>query len=226
MTWSGRHAIAPGAKIDLIECNSNGRNDLYTGVKTAAELPGVSVVSMSFVSINPDTGKAAEFSGEGAYDDDFTTPPNHRPVTFLASTGDNGSPGGYPAYSPNVVAVGATSLSVAANNSYGHETGWGGSGGGVSKYEPEPAYQYSVQTTGKRTTPDVAFDANPSTGVVIYDSYDDPSDPWSLEGGTSMGTPCWAGLIAIADQIAHGDWKPHIEWSRADAPGALLTSWE
>jgi len=47
----------------------------------------------------------------------------------------------------------------------------------------------------------VAFDADPSTGVAMYDSYDYPSNPWLRDGGTSLATPCWAGLIAIADQM-------------------------
>ncbi len=155
---------------------------------------------MSFTHIDQQ-GKASEFQGEARYNADLTTPPGHRPVTFLAATGDNGSPGGYPAYSRNVVAVGGTSLYLTANDAYRSEIAWSGSGGGISRYQKEPAYQKHVQTTGMRTIPDVAFDANPRTGVAVYDSYDDPSDPWILSGGTSLATPCWAGLIAIADQI-------------------------
>jgi len=135
------HAIAPGAKIDLVECNSASGVDQYTAARMGAGLPCVSVVSMSFSSQNAETHEASEFKGETSYDFDFTTPRHHRPVTFLAATGDNGSPGGYPAYSPNVIAVGGTSLTVTANNSYGQEVGWSDGGGGVSHDEPEPAYQ-------------------------------------------------------------------------------------
>ena len=91
---------------------------------TAASLPGVSVVSMSWGS--------SEFSGEQTFDGDFTTPNGHQGVTFVASTGDSGSPGDYPAYSPNVVAVGGTSLYLSNNGSYSSEAGWSGSGGGIS----------------------------------------------------------------------------------------------
>ena len=59
----------------------------------------------------------------------------------------------------------------------------------------------TVSAGGKRANPDVAFDANPNTGVSIYDSYDGGSSPWYQIGGTSLATPCWAGLIALADQI-------------------------
>ena len=53
----------------------------------------------------------------------FTTPAGHAGVTFLAATGDSGCTAGYPAYSPNVVAVGGTQLTL-NNNAYGSETGW------------------------------------------------------------------------------------------------------
>ena len=187
------HAIAPNASIVLIECNTAGLGDLLNaGAKTAASLPGVSVVSMSF-------GTSEFGSGESSYDSNFTTPAGHQGVTFLASTGDSGSPGEYPAYSPNVVAVGGTSLKLNGDNSYQSEVAWSGSGGGTSQFESEPTYQQGLQSTGKRTIPDVAFDANPSTGVAVYDSFG-RSSPWVQVGGTSLSAPSWAGLIAIANQ--------------------------
>jgi len=198
------HAIAPGASIDLIECNPS--DSLYKAAKTAAGLPGVSVVSMSFASRDPTTGNTGEFSGEKNDDSEFTQPE----VTFLASTGDYGSPGGYPAYSPNVVAVGGTSLQYLDANgdypgtSFFGEIGWSSGGGGISQYEPEPKYQEGVQSTNWRTTPDVSFDADPNTGVWICDSYDYSigitQSQFGDIGGTSLAAPCWAGLIAIADQ--------------------------
>jgi len=194
------HAIAPGANIILIECNSDFSTDMYQGVITAARLPGVSVVSMSW--------GAGEFSGEQFFDSDFTTPNGHQGVTFVASTGDDGSPGDYPAYSPNVVAAGGTSLFLKTNGSYKSETGWPGSGGGTSTFETEPVYQVGVQNTGRRTIPDVSFDANPNTGVDVYDSYNGTSAlPWEQVGGTSLAAPSWAGLIAIANQgrVAAGE---------------------
>jgi len=187
------HAIAPGAAIILVECNSENGADMYQGVVTAASLPGVSVVSMSWGS--------SEFSGEQFFDGDFTTPSGHPGVTFVASTGDDGAPGDYPAYSPNVVAVGGTSLYLSRNGTYNFETGWSGSGGGKSAYETEPVYQAGVQNTGARTIPDVSFDADPNTGVTVYDSYNGTSTaPWEQIGGTSLAAPSWAGVLAIANQ--------------------------
>ena len=90
------------------------------------------------------------------------------------------------------------------------ETGWSGSGGGISQYESQPGCQQglvvhngngTVNPQGMRTIPNVAFDGDPNTGIAIYDSYNGGSSPWFQYGGTSVGTPCWAGLIAIADQI-------------------------
>jgi subtilisin-like proprotein convertase family protein len=57
-----------------------------------------------------------------------------------------------------------------------------------------------TQSTTRRTNPDVAMVADPNTGVAVYDSYDYPGSPWITVGGTSLATPMWAGLIAIADQ--------------------------
>ena len=108
------HAIAPGAEIDLIECDGTGATLMgsFTGAATAAELPGVTVVSMSWIW-NEGNWSGSSGSGERAYDSStFVTPSGHPGVTFLASTGDGGTPGGYPAFSPNVVAVGATQLSL------------------------------------------------------------------------------------------------------------------
>ena len=187
------HAVAPGASIVLIETKSANSSDMYTGVTTAAGLAGVSVVSMSWGS--------NEYSGEPSFDSDFTTPSGHQGVTFVASTGDNGAPVEYPAYSPNVVAAGGTTLSLGSDGAYNGESAWSNGGGGISSYETEPAYQQAVQNTGMRSTPDLSFNANPSTGVALYDSYDGTSaGPWQEIGGTSVSAPCLAGLIAIADQ--------------------------
>jgi subtilase family serine protease len=193
------HALAPAANILLVEANSDFLTDLFAGVQFAATQVGVSVVSMSFGS--------GEFQTERSYDVMFTTPRGHQGVTFVASTGDTGSPGEYPAYSPNVLAVGGTSLMLDAAGNYASETGWGsgagndGSGGGQSLLEPEPAYQMSVQHSGKRQIPDVAFDADPNTGVPIYDTHGlSGQTGWFQMGGTSLATPAWAALVAISNE--------------------------
>ena len=186
------------------------------GVATAAGQPGVSVVSMSWGFAE---GQSLLASDEATYDSYFT----HPGVTFVASTGDYGAADPvYPAFSPNVLAVGGTSLSLNADNSYNSETGWGynsdsmgtfiGSGGGLSLYESEPAYQLGVQTTGRRTTPDVSFVADPATGAWVADPYNlGSSNPWEVVGGTSLSAPCWAGLIALANQGRAATGQPALD---------------
>jgi subtilase family serine protease len=76
-----------------------------------------------------------------------------------------------------------------------------GSGGGISQFEPEPAFQQGVQSTGARTSPDVALVADPATGAWVADPYNlDPSSPFDVVGGTSLSAPAWAGLIALVNQ--------------------------
>jgi subtilase family serine protease len=209
------HAIAPGANIILIEANSSSGNDLFVngttgGTYYAGHGSGAQVVSMSF--------GGNEFSGEDQYNSSLFSGTG---ITFLEATGDNGSTGlgtgagGFASYLSNVVAVGGTSLTVSSGGAYSSESGWSGSGGGLSRDEAQPAYQAGVtihsgssvvNSQGKRANPDVSFDANPSTGISVYDSYNGNSTggPWYQFGGTSVATPCWAGLIAIADQIRAG----------------------
>ena len=189
------HAIAPGASLLLVETNSSSTSDLLAGVNYARGASGVSVVSMSW--------GGSEFAGETSYDSDFTTPSGHTGVTFIAASGDNGSAGGvdWPASSPDVLSVGGTALNLTSAGAYSSETGWSDSGGGASVYEGEPEYQSHVQSLDVRTVPDVSADANPSTGVAVYDSLSyDGSSGWLQFGGTSAAAPQWAGLISIADQ--------------------------
>jgi subtilase family serine protease len=215
------HAMAPGANIVLVEANSNSISDLMTAVHTAAN--NASVVSMSWGT--------SEFPSETSYDSYFqpysSTNPNGysnpNPVTFVAASGDGGAPPIWPAVSPNVVAVGGTSLNLNGTGSYGSESGWSGSGGGISQYEQQPAglpTSYSNGTTTgiadtqlgsgyARMSPDVAYNANPNTGYAVYDSTTyypyypyrfGAASGWFVVGGTSAGAPQWSALIAIADQ--------------------------
>ena len=180
------HAIAPGANILVVEAapatsQTKELQNQLAAVNTARNTPGVVAISMSWGFI--------ERSSELSYDRYFTTPAGRQGITFIASSGDYGF-SWYPSASPNVLSVGGTSLSLTSSGSYGSETAWYWSGGGYSPYEPEPSYQYSVQATGQRSTPDVSFDANPSTGVSIYEtSPRSGQGSWRIYGGTSLGAP-------------------------------------
>ncbi len=166
------HATAPLANIILFEASGPDLNDLLTAVHTAAGWPGVVTVSMSW--------EMSQFGGETADDSYFVTPPGQLGVTFLAAAGDNGAyPANqttlppitpqYPASSPNVVAVGGTTLAVngsSPNYTYGGEIAWGnganswktvangggGGGGGISTYENQPSYQNGAASASITTT--------------------------------------------------------------------------
>jgi hypothetical protein len=186
------HAIAPGASILVVEAALGSTaiqefQNLMTAINVASNTPGVVAVSMSW--------GFGEFPGETAYDSNFTTPG----ITYVAASGD--SPGAeYPAASPDVLSVGGTTLHLGASGTF-TETAWVDSGGGYSQFEAEPAYQSSVQLTGQRSVPDIAFDGDPNTGVAVYaTSPVSGQGTWQLVGGTSLGAPAWAGIIAITDQ--------------------------
>jgi hypothetical protein len=189
------HAVAPGASILLVEANSASFSDLLTAVDTARNTAGVVAVSMSW--------GGGEFFGETSYDSHFQTPSGHAGVTFVASSGDSGAPPIYPAISPDVLSAGGTTLKLDSSGNISSESGWSGSGGGVSALESQPSYQQGVvtQSSTSRTNPDVAYDSDPNTGFPVYDTYNNStSAPWSQFGGTSDASPQWAALVAIADQ--------------------------
>jgi len=186
------HAIAPGAKLLLIEAPSGNLGDLLSAADYARQQPGVSVVSMSWGS--------AEISVETALDGFFTTPANHAGVAFVAASGDGGSAGAlWPALSPNVLAVGGTQLTVDPLGDYVAESAWSGSAGGTSRYESAPAAQAALTGNAMRTGPDVSYNA--ATGFAVYTSVTiNGYTGWMTTGGTSAGAPQWAALLAIADQ--------------------------
>ncbi len=178
------HALAPGAVILLVVASSNSFTDLFAAVQYAAG-QNAQVVSMSW--------SGDEVSDETAYDSYF----QHPGTVFVAASGDSGSGAQYPAASPNVVAVGGTTLYLKPGKGAlkWPETAWEGSGGGVSQYELIPSYQTSLGLGGtNRCIPDVAFAADPNTGVLVY------NQGWYIVGGTSVATPCWAAVVALANQ--------------------------
>ncbi len=185
------HAIAPGAKIILVETKTNSNTNLFKGVDTAAAQSGVHQVSMSW--------GGGETSSETSLDTHFQI----SGVSFTASSGDGGHGIIYPSASPFVVSVGGTTLNLDGSGNVASETAWSGSGGGISSFEPEPSYQtgYPIPSTGgKRGNPDVSYDADPNTGVAVFDSLGDQGfKNWIQIGGTSAGAPQWTALLAIAN---------------------------
>ncbi|PKR85503.1 S53 family peptidase [Heyndrickxia camelliae] len=184
------HALAPDAKIMVVSAKSASISDLLVAEDYATS-HGATVVSNSW--------GGSEFSGEASYDSHF----NHAGITYLASSGDNGQGSSWPASSPNVVAVGGTTLNVTSNGDYSSESAWSGSGGALSSYETRPAYQsnWTNVVGSKRGIPDVSFDADPNTGVYVYTSTRNQGQQgWFQVGGTSFSAPAWGALIALANE--------------------------
>jgi subtilase family serine protease len=114
-----------------------------------------------------------------------------------------------------VTAVGGTSLFASTSGNYQSETVWdevarsgGATGGGISQYFKEPAYQQKNLPSsdqkllnGYRGLPDIAWNADPFTPILIYLSFISPAGYYAI-GGTSEGSPQWAGITADIDQLA------------------------
>ena len=184
------HAIAPNANILLVVAKSASISNLLAAVDYATS-HGAQVISNSW--------GGSEFSGEASYDSHF----QHTGIVYVASSGDNGSGVSWPASSPYVLSVGGTNLKVDSSGTYQSEAAWSGSGGGTSTYESRPGYEDLWQNVVgiHRGNPDVSWDADPNTGVAVYDSTQDSGQKgWFQVGGTSFGSPCWAALIALSDQ--------------------------
>jgi kumamolisin len=186
------HAMAPNAKIYLVEAASNSYTDLFTAVSTAGRLvaaAGGGEVSMSW--------GGGEFSSEANYDSYFTT----SGVVYFASTGD--APGtSFPSVSPNVIAAGGTTFRRnAGTGAFLAEATWVDAGGGSSLYEPRPSYQSVVGSIvgSKRGVPDISAVADPNTGVWVYDS---GNGGWYVVGGTSASSPILAGIVNLAGHFA------------------------
>ena len=173
------HAIAPGARILLVEAYTANLNDFLYAERYAGD-------HAQYVS---NSWGEPEFSGETSFDRNF----HHHGVSYFAAAGDNGLNPEYPSSSKYVVSVGGTTLTLAPDGSVSSETGWTYGGGGCSAYESAvhdqsnyPGYA-QVSCAGQRATPDIAYVGDPNTGVPIYDSFA-PTPGWLTVGGTSVAT--------------------------------------
>jgi subtilase family serine protease len=188
------HVIAPMADILLVEAPTNLDIDMLSAVQTAVNM-GAKVVSMSW--------GGPEFEHERTWDQRYFWHPG---VAFVASSGDRGHGVQWPAASPYVISVGGTTLVMDTLGNVVSETGWSGSGGGLSRFESEPAYQRAhriPRAHKRRGNPDVSYVADPNTGVWVFDSTHFGSIPggWFVVGGTSVGAPQWAAILALANQM-------------------------
>jgi len=210
------HAVCQSCHILLVEAAEPVNLDLEAAEHSAESL-GATEISNSWGG--PEEGTTAhEASG----------PFNHPGTVITASAGDNGyldwdsglGAVEFPAGSPHVVAVGGTRLKLGAGSSWAGETVWNGDGaggGGCSTIFPAPNWQQSLSNwssvgcSGTRAVADVAADADPYTGVVVYDSTSEECETfykegkvehvakgWCVLGGTSLASPIIASVFALA----------------------------
>jgi subtilase family serine protease len=188
-------ATCPNCHILLVEASSNSNANLGTAANEAAAL-GANAISNSY--------GGSESSSETGYDSYY----NHPGIAVTASAGDGGYGVEYPAASPYVTAVGGTHLVKASNSRGWSESVWStssneGTGSGCSAYEPQPSWQSAVSqlaaVCSKRAVGDVSADADPNTGVSVYDSYAYRGQSgWLVFGGTSVASPIIASVYALA----------------------------
>lgn len=190
-------AVAPKAKIILVEANSDRVDDLGESVNEAVAL-GATEVSNSYGSnyfITPGSGESAnDLALSQKYYD-------HPGVAIVASSGDTYYGVSFPASSPTVTAVGGTSLKADPSTARGwRESVWDGAGSGCSTIEVKPSFQ---KDTGcdKRTVTDVSAVADPGTAVAVYDSV---HGGWTGYGGTSVSAPIIAATYALAGPMTAG----------------------
>ncbi|MGA2165506.1 MAG: S53 family peptidase, partial [Solirubrobacteraceae bacterium] len=216
------HAICQNCHIVLVEAQDSERASLEAAEETAARPRGDGGVGAGEVSNS--WGGGEPVSDSEAF--------NHPGVVVTASGGDSGYLGwkaseeggaagvNYPASSPHVVSVGGTSLTMTGENgqAWASESVWGGSGGGCSVNFPAQTWQSEVSdwssvgcgtgSEARRASNDLAADADPYTGVAVYDSVPylnpgerprDGSPPgWLPIGGTSVASPIVASMFALA----------------------------
>jgi subtilase family serine protease len=184
------HSICQTCKVLLVEASSPTIASLGAAENEAAVLGAVTISNSWGSSEN-----SAETSWDSAY-------LSHPGVAITASSGDGGYGVEWPAASPDVTAVGGTTLTVGPGNSYGGESAWADGGSGCSAVEAKPSWQAGLGCT-MRSVVDVAADADPNTGAAVYDSvsYQGQSG-WYQVGGTSLSSPLIASVYALADDTS------------------------
>ncbi len=167
--------------------------DLTLAFNAALSYPAAKSISVSLALC--ETEQVSD--GSLAADDQIFEMAVAQGQTFAASSGDNGSaectgPGQiYPATSRYVMAIGGTTLK-ANGSTYASETAWSGSGGGPSAIEAKPPWQDHFVPGTTRGVPDLAFDGDPATGVMLIVGGSYSNSTW---GGTSLSAPIFAGLM-------------------------------
>lgn len=204
-------AIAPGAAIKVYEAPNSDAGEAAVYAQLVSD--DVPIISTSWGQ-----DEAAETaSNRVALNTDFQEAAAQGQSIYAAS-GDDGSDdagnGGtsvdFPAADPYVTGAGGTTLKLSSSGAWSSEKAWSGSGGGVSSYFATPSFQAGVNSGSYRTVPDVAADADPSTGWAIY-----TEGSWAEYGGTSAAAPNWAAFTAIYDDEAGALGKAKLGFANA-----------
>jgi kumamolisin len=191
---------APGAQLlvyDGANSNSTTQTDLFTHIVDDEQ---ANIVSYSW-GLNENMYSPSQLNAM----DSLFLEGTAKGMTFVIASGDNGSKSiCYPATDPYITAVGGTTLSISSSTGQiSSESAWspsgdsGSSGGGVSSVFTKPSWQQGITTLNSsyRMIPDVALNANPNTGYMIYFN-----GGWNQVGGTSAAAPEWAAVLALVDQ--------------------------
>ena len=212
------HAIAPAAKIDLVLSKTNSDSDILAAQKYVIDHNLGDVLSQSFGEAEQCEDPAIQSTQHKLF-----AKAMHERMTVLASSGDQGAAqptcdgtsffkaASTPASDPYVTGVGGTLLDAdGITGAYHSETTWNepdfqsAGGGGVSVIYNRPVYQAGHQLAG-RGVPDVAYNAGINSGVLtVWSTSGFGPDLLFVFGGTSAGSPQWAGLVALADQQRGG----------------------
>lgn len=224
--WSGEitldvewaHAVAPGATIDLVLSKSDMDADILSATKYAIDKNLGDVISQSF-------GEAEQCMDPNLLKQQHQlfAEATAKHITLFASSGDSGAAQATcdgksyflavstPASDPLVTGVGGTRLyadgltGVYNNETVWNESGIGASGGGFSVVYKAPFYQRGIPdiaaNNNRRGVPDVAYNAAVNGGVLaVWSSSGQGQNLVFRFGGTSAGSPQWAGITALADQ--------------------------
>jgi len=190
------HSLAPGAKIYLIV--SPNDSWLFQTVNYTVNNIPTNTISLSWGASELDyTQQSID------YVNSIFQSAQSKGINVFVASGDTGAYNSYstpnvnfPASSPNVIAVGGTTLSIYSNGDYKSEVGWNGSGGGQSQFFARPAFQPDISSY--RMVPDVSFDAG--TPVCVY-----VDSGWTALYGTSLAAPSWSAIDSLINQNLHGD---------------------
>ncbi len=189
-------AACAACHIIVVEATTQEPKDTAASAEEAAKLGATEISNSYGYPENNETFCPAK-KGCAEYLSDY----NHAGVPVTVSSGDSGPDNGvgapsWPASSPNVIAVGGTSLNKASTTRGWSERVWAGSGSGCSLYETKPAWQFDSECA-KRTDNDIAAVADPNTPVSMYTT--PVYGGWLNVGGTSVSAPLIAAIEAHAN---------------------------